>query len=225
MAFDPAPNLTALVMHFKSANQGWSERHWLNPASSTDLKTNALRLVDYRLALLPPSLRLVYAKTSRVGKPPDSIPLKYSYPAAGTFPGDVIVSPATTPEPGSINIEVSQISVNMRVWDVDGVASNRWVHGIPDNRVTAEVLTDAIVTAVAPPPAAAALTSAVDWPTRFGQYMYLVRTLTVCGQRKRSTAGTVTWYSHPIEDMMVAGITSKKTGRPFRQQAGRARVG
>lgn len=225
MAFAPAPDLTALVMHFKSANQGWSERHWLAPVSPTSLNSTVKTIVDMRLALLPPSLSLVYAKTSRVGKPPDSIPVKYSYPAAGTFPGDVVVAPATVPDPGSINIEVSQVAVGVRVWTADGTAANRWIHGIPDNRVTAEVLTDAILTATAPPPAANTLANTVDWPTRFGMYMYLISTLTVFGRKVRSITGVATWYSDVLADMMVAGVVTKKTGRPFRQRAGHARVG
>lgn len=225
MAFAPAPNLTKLVMHFKSANQGWSEGHWLSPTSPSLLDAQVKRIVDMRLALLPPTLSLVYAKTSRVGKPPDSIPVMYSYPAAGTYPGNAFTTPATEPPPDSINIELSQVAVSMRVWTADGTASNRWVHGVPDNRVTAEVLTDALIVAPAPPPDPLVLTAAVDWPTRFGQYMNLLRSNTVCGKMTRTTLGVVTWYSDTIAGMMVAGVTAKKTGRPFRQQAGHARVG
>lgn len=224
MALQLAPDLTKLVMHFRSGAQGWSEGHWLAPVSSTALAAAVKLIVDWRLALLPPSLSLVYAKTSRVGDKRDSIPVKYSYPAVGTFPGDVVVAPATEPNPGSINIEVSQIAVSMRVWTIEGAASTRWVHGVPDNRVTAEVLTDAINEATAVPPAPGTLTAAVDWPTRFGMYMYHIKRSTVYGARKRDSAGVLRSYSDVIDDMMVSGVVAKKTGAPFRQQAGRASV-
>lgn len=221
----PAPTLTKLAMDFRSPQQGWSEGHWMIPVSQTALKAAAAQIIAWRLALLPPSCSLVYAKTSGVGRPADAIPVKQSYPVIGLFPGDPFTTPATAPPAGSINIEMSQIAVSLRVWAADGTDSQRWVHAIPDNRVTAEVLTDAIEIATAPPPDPATLTPADSWPTRFGMYMYILKANTVLGASRVSTTGVRTWYSGLIDDMMVSGIVVKKTGAPFRQQAGHRRVG
>lgn len=210
------------VMYFKSAEQGWSEHHYMADASPTVLKPNCRTLLDYRMQLLPESCSLVYARYSQLGGERDSIPLKYVYPLAGKWVGGGATPP---PTPDAINIEMSQIAVLVRIWTAKGEASSRWVHGVPDASVNAEVLTTAIIEQTTPPPPIGDPTFSKDWATIFGYYMYEIRTLTKCGSPRRSTAGIPIWYGDVIDDMVVRGVSIKRTGRPFGQLAGHARVG
>lgn len=225
MALQTVTALYSLQMYFKSANQGWSERHWLPATGTGTLLDRAKQLVDYRLALLPPSCSLVYAKYSEVARERDSIPMAYAYPTAGTWPGDPFVTPETAPTPGSVKIEVSQIAVLIRMWTAQGFAASRWVHGVPDNRVTAEVLANAIVMATEVPPAIGAGTFSTDWAVRFGYYMFLIRANTVYARHAVGLAGLRVWQTDVIENMIVRGVSVKKTGRPFGQRAGRVAIG
>lgn len=225
MPLSPVTSLWNLQMYFKSANQGWSERIYIPTTSATGIATAARTIVDYRLALLVPNCSLVYAKYSDVGPKADSIPLAYAYPTPGTYPGEPFVSPATAPPVGSVNIEVSQIAVLVRYWTAEGKAASRWIHGVPDARVDAEVLTSAIVTATAPPPAVGTLTAADDWATRFGYYMYQIKSLGVYARKAKTLGGAVQWSTDLIDAMIVRGVSVKKTGAPFGQRRGHVPIG
>lgn len=210
------------VMYFKSAEQGWSEHHYMADASMSTLKTSCKTLLDYRMMLLPESCSLLYARYSNLGGEQDSIPLKYVYPLAGKWVGGGGTPP---PTPDMIDIEMSQIAVMLRIWNNQGKASTRWVHGVPDAQVSAEVLTNAIIDQVTPPPPIGDATFSKEWSVIFGYYTYQMKLLTKCGSPRRSTAGIPIWFGDIIDDLVVRGVSIKRTGRPFGQLAGRARVG
>lgn len=224
MAFNPVTNLWCLTMFFKSQAQGWSERHFLADGAATALLSTSQQLADYRLALLPASCSLVYARYSNMGGRRDSIPLKYAYPALGSYLGEP--APPGTPAAGTTNIEVSQIAVEMRIWTADGTAASRWVHGVPDARVTAETLTTALTAAVAAPPPIGDAAFSPDWAVRFGYYMYLIKSLTLFGRKVVGLGALLgQWQTDTIADMIVRGVSVKKTGAPFGQRRGHVPVG
>lgn len=223
MAFQQVTDLYVLTMFFKSQAQGWSERHFL-AGGTTSLLPTAQTLVDYRLALLPATCSLVYSRYSNMGGKRDSIPLKYPYPALGNYLGEPI--PPGTPAPGTTQIEVSQIAVELRVWNDVGDAATRWVHGVPDARVTGETMTTALTIATVAPPAVGDAGFSADWAVRFGYYMYQIKQLTQMGRKVVGLGALLgQWQASPIADMIPRGVSVKKTGAPFGQRRGHVPVG
>jgi len=218
--------LYRLSFEFKSpSGQGWSESHYLPAGTGPGLDLAAKTLADYRLAILPPTCSLIYAKYSQLGNPRDSEPLNYPFPTAGEWPGDPFVTPATAPAPGSLNIEVSDIAVHLRAIGLDGRGASRWVHGVPDNRVTAELLTDVIAESLTPPPAIGAGGFSTDWAVRFGYYIFHMRLLTVYAESYLGAGGIRVWGTELIKRFTVRGISTKRTGVPFGLRRGHASVG
>lgn len=222
----PVEQLYKLVFDFRApSGQGWSEGHYIPAGTPTGIDTVCKTLADYRLALLPPDCALVYAKYSQLGGDKDSQPLDYPYPAQGLWPGDPFVTPATEPPAGSLTIEVAEIAVFLRAIGLNGQGASRWVHGVPDNRVSSETLTAAITAATVAPPAPGAGGFSTDWNVRFGYYMYHMKALTVYGQPQRGAGGVPQWGTQGISRVIVRGIGFRRIGRPFGLRRGHASVG
>lgn len=221
MAFASVLDQYQLTMNMSGGTMGWSEKVFLPQATLGDALEQAVRVVGHRLNCLPVTCQMDWARISLMQGERDAHSVLTSYPAAGLYdPG--FTSPETETNPEKITPNLTSDALRYRLETAEGPYSMRFLHGIPDERISADLIKTAIAEVTVDPgdPEDVDPTT-VAFHVLVANYLYIVKHETKF-VRVRIVDDSKLIEKADIFQLIVRGVEYKKTGRPFGQRPGRA---
>ncbi len=196
-----------LTMKFSGNQQGVSETVYLPDADRASAITSAQDVLRWRLACLSAGLTCDFARVSKWGGQRDSSVVADAFPITGGWPGSTF----------SVNIISDALTVRLET--AEGKWANRWLHGVPDAAIHIDqlVATYAVIT---PVPTATPATN-LTFIAAIASYLSVLKQKTVFF-RHTGAGDTLVMESFPLSKVLPVHVISKKVGKPFRQQRGRA---
>ncbi len=193
-------SLFQLTMKFSGDQQGVSETLYLPDATRADAMTNAQDILRWR---------------SLFGGSRDAKVAADAFPIAGGWPGSTF----STPSADELAPNLISDALTIRSETADGLWNNRWIHGIPDKAIHIGVLTATYLAIVTDPTDTPATN--LSFIAAVASYLSVLKQRTVFLQ-KRGAGDSRTLDTFALDKVLPVQVISKKVGKPFRQQRGRA---
>jgi hypothetical protein len=209
-----------LVMNFSLDKAGFEEKLFLGSTTASAALALANQMVTLRLSCLPTTVDLDWARISNIGPPRDGRAVLGNYPVPGNYTVTPTGTPPAVPVP-AVTPNLYSDAIMYRCETDEGPWTNRWVRGIPDQQIEADAITKVITQPGAPIMDPGAPGFPTDFEGLVGNYLKAVQVNTMFYQQRVNGAQLIR-FTMPIVAVIVRGVRSKKTGRPFALPRGRA---
>lgn len=203
-----------LVMKFKEAGEGWSEKLYIGGGNTAGAQATALALVNMRLNLLCKSSELLWGVLNLIGPGRDAATVLDAYPKPGLFAGV-----GSTPEEETFTPNDPGDAVRVRMENTIGSWSNRWLHSVPDSEKNQADFVSTFTATTSGPPAVVQGTT--TWIQILSYYLYLIKSSTVM-YREVPGGSPPTRQTDTPNKVLPVKMGWHKTGAPFGQRRGRA---
>lgn len=209
---------TALALFISGGEQGWSERYAFGDITLTDALVNAAIICNWRAAIMPGGFRLKWAQVHSTDAP-RSAKAVINSPLPNLFDGDE----ADAEDRGFFTVNETHDALHLRFESLEGKWGNRLIRGISDPQIVDDEAADAWPTATDPLLDAVPAIVATTGPT----YIQYVRDFAEHVRLKTKIVSRIPpdengniYELFDIEKVVLRGITTRATGRPFGQSRG-----